>query len=416
MGVETMASIVTLGMDLGPNSIGWALVEDDPAQPDCSRLIDVGVRVFPEGVDAFDTSKEVSRNESRRIARGMRRQNLRRVRRRRNLRLALIEAGLWPDNMDDQAELCKLDPFDLRARALNEKLSPHEIGRVLLHLNQRRGFLSNRKKDRGDKEVEGMLAEINANDKERTEAGFATIGAWLSDKLAHMDHTRRQDNDHIRKRHLARPQYEDEFEAIWSTQAEHHPQLLTDELKYGTCGKGTYPCKPRRRKKGTSLHEAVGLHGLLFFQRPMYWPTSVVGLCELEPKQKRCPRSDRRYQRFRLLQEVNNLRYSDPETHAERALSEDQRSWLLDKLGRTKDMTFDQIRKALGFLESVMFNLERGKRSKIQGVPIDAMLAAAKVLGKEWHNRPEEEKNEIVATLLDNERDDDRIIQRAVEQ
>ena len=94
----------------------------------------------------------------------------------------------------------------------------------------------------------------------------------------------------------------------------------------------------------------------------------MVGLCELEPKQKRCPRSDRRYHRFRLLQEVNNLRYIDPDTHTERTLTEDQRKLLLDKLNRTKDMTFDQIRKALGFLESVKFNLERGKRSKIQGV------------------------------------------------
>jgi CRISPR-associated protein Cas1 len=44
-----------LGLDLGPNSIGWALVLDD--QENESRLVDTGVRVFTEGLDKFDTGK-----------------------------------------------------------------------------------------------------------------------------------------------------------------------------------------------------------------------------------------------------------------------------------------------------------------------------------------------------------------------
>ena len=75
----------TLGLDLGPNSIGWALIDEDEKQ-----IIDLGVRVFPEGVENFDTSKEQSKNENRRIARAMRRPTARRSRRKRNLREALI--------------------------------------------------------------------------------------------------------------------------------------------------------------------------------------------------------------------------------------------------------------------------------------------------------------------------------------
>ena len=67
-----------LGLDLGPNSIGWALVEDNA--DGTGKLIDCGVRVFPEGVDAFDTGKESSRSEQRRTARMMRRQIRRRAR------------------------------------------------------------------------------------------------------------------------------------------------------------------------------------------------------------------------------------------------------------------------------------------------------------------------------------------------
>jgi CRISPR-associated endonuclease Csn1 len=409
-----------LGLDLGPNSIGWALIDDHPTEPAQPKLVDVGVRVFPEGVDNFDTSKELSRNEDRRIARGMRRQIRRRARRRRLLKEALVNAKLWPADLAQEAALYDSNPYDLRARGLHERLEPFEIGRVLLHLNQRRGFLSNRKKDRGDKEVQGMLAEINENEHEREAGGFKTIGAWLADKQSHMDHCHRVQGDQIRSRHLARAQYDDEFEAIWTVQAKHFPKLLTDELKYGKLGKQKYPAKPIAkhdpRRRELSLLQAFGIYGLIFFQRPMYWPKSVVGLCELEPRQKRCPRADRRVQRFRLLQEVNNLKFIDPDRHAEQQLNDEQRTLLIDKLSRTKEMTFDQIRKALGFLESVKFNLERGERSKLKGAPIDALFAAKTILGAKWYDRPDEERSQIVAILLDNERDDDQIVARAVSE
>src|SRR5438477_11924682 len=110
-----------LALDLGPNSIGWALV-DEPA----GQIIATGVRVFPAGVDNYDTKKEKPKNESRRIARGMRRQIARRARRKRQLRAALVDAGLLPSTADAQAALDSLDPYELRCRGLNSKLSLHE--------------------------------------------------------------------------------------------------------------------------------------------------------------------------------------------------------------------------------------------------------------------------------------------------
>ena len=135
-----------LGLDLGPNSVGWALINDFGEESKESKIVALGVRVFPEGVDKFDSSKEVSRNESRRVARGMRRQTARRVRRRKYLQQGLIEAGLFPSDADAMKNLYLLDPYALRAKAVSEKLSPHELGRVFLHLGQRRGFKSNPKK------------------------------------------------------------------------------------------------------------------------------------------------------------------------------------------------------------------------------------------------------------------------------
>ncbi len=425
-------SKLILGLDLGPNSIGWALIRDDSDDPSQSELVDLGSRVFPEGVDAFDTSKEKSRNEDRRIARAMRRQVRRRVVRRKNLIKALIESGLWPGGSASQEALYGLDPYVLRAKGLTERLEPHEFGRVLLHLNQRRGFLSNRKKDRGDSEVTGMLAEINENEAKREAGGFATIGEYLAskakkegDKQAHRNPV---EDDHVRNRHLARSQFYHEFDVLWREQAKHHPELLTDALRWGKLGSEEDPKKAvafrkpisksdeRRKEKGKKLSDlkSFGLHGMIFFQRPMYWPKSVVGLCELEPKQKRCPRADRHAEQIRVLQEINNLKYADTETHEEHPLNEEQRTLLLDHLATREKSTFDQIRKKLGFLESVKFNLERGKRSFLKGMTLDWLLA--KATDKKWHDRTEEDKDAIVTLLRDNEREDDLVVAQLIDK
>jgi CRISPR-associated endonuclease Csn1 len=407
----------TLGLDLGPNSIGWALVDEDE-----HRIVDLGVRVFPEGVDNFDTKKERSRNEDRRIARGMRRQTKRRARRKRRLRDALITCGLFPSDPVEQDKLYRLNPYELRAKALDERLTPHEIGRVLLHLNQRRGFASNRKKDRGDTEVKGMLEEISNLAQQIEGSGSRTLGEYLFRKYHSLDHASRIEDDHVRNRHTRRSMLEREFDSIWNAQAEHLPELLTEQLRYGQVGRQAYPCKPKRRPKGLNVLKAFGIHGLIFFQRKMYWPKSVVGLCELEPKQKRCQRGDRHAQRFRLLQEVNNLRLIDASRNIERPLYRDERKLLLDKLSQKRELKFDEIRKLLGQLpdspapEQAHFNLERGKRTKLQGMVVDAMMATKSVAGSAWHKRSEDDKDSIVRMLLDNEREDDIVAQRLVDE
>jgi CRISPR-associated endonuclease Csn1 len=402
-------SHTTLGLDLGPNSIGWALIDQDR---DC--VINCGVRHFPEGVDAFDTKKEKPRNEARRAARGMRRQNRRRGARKRGLRSELIRVGLWPEEPAEQEALLRRDPLALRVRALEEPLTAHEIGRALLHLNQRRGFLSNRKKERKTPEVKGMLAEINTLAADIQQTGCrSTLGEYLYRKAASLNHCHRTENDHVRRRHTLRQMLVDEFDQIWTCQQRHHPDLLSDKLRFGVKGPQKQPHKPVRRGQSHTLVDAFGLEGFLFFQRTMYWPRSVVGKCELEPKEKRCPRADRRAQRFRILQELNNLRYIDPITYEEQSLDDDQRNLVLEKLSTRKEMTFEAMKKALGFMETVQFNLESGKRTKILGMVSDYALANKNAMGPAWHKLPENVKNAVVE-LLAVSTDDDETFERLV--
>ncbi len=405
----------TLGLDLGPNSIGWALVEEY-SEEKSGKLIDMGVRVFTEGLDAFDTAKESSRNEQRRVARGMRRQTARRRKRRKAITEALTSVGLWPSSKAQREDWIQRNPYELRAKAVSgTKLEPFEIGRTLLHLAKRRGFLSNRKTDTGGKDAEGLLHEIQENEAKRLQSGHPTLGSWLNEKYQSQEHTNRRQDDHVRRRHLSRKQYQHEFDTIWKSQSQFHPDLINDTLRWGKLGPTEFPCKPTPRNgQPESQLELFGIEGLLFFQRKMYWPTEVIGRCELEPKKRRCPIADRRFQRCRIWQELNNLRYIDPDNGKEFQLSVPQRKLLFTKLWETEKLELSKLRNALGFLETVKFNFERGERSFLKGNTTD--VVARKAWGKDWNHLEEELKDEIVEALTNPNLDDRELIQLATEK
>ena len=78
---DQSGEIRALGLDLGANSIGWALLAESDDKP--SRVIATGVRVFEAGVEGdIESGKDESRNTKRRDARLIRRQAERRARRR----------------------------------------------------------------------------------------------------------------------------------------------------------------------------------------------------------------------------------------------------------------------------------------------------------------------------------------------
>lgn len=396
--------MLTLGLDVGSSSVGWALIESDEERRE-GRVVGAGVRVFPEGVDRDQQGGEQSKSQTRRTARGMRRQHQRRGRRIRELRSLLTDHELLPKADRDLERVLALNPYSLRAKALDEPLEPYEIGRIFLHLSRRRGFLSNRKTDR-EKEEKGMLAEISTLQRRIDDAGCRTLGEYLHGIDRNFSHRARsvqptekerrdgQLQDTVRRLHTRRDMYIDEFEAIWEAQKRHHPDLLTDDLKsrlYDPQGDREWVCK-----------------GLIFGQRRMYWPKAVVGKCDLERNRKRCMVGERCAQRFRILQEVRNLKLIDHLTGEERELRPAERATLVEDLSSAKQRTFDQIRKRLGLTEHVRFNLEGPERSKLKGHITDATLSGSKAIGKKaWAALPEATKDIIARIVLEEEREEE---------
>ena len=358
-------SRMTLGLDLGPNSIGWALIEEDEAG-DPRSLEAMGVRAFQEMVDR---KSKTPKNRKRRDARLARRQRARRKMRREALRSQLVRGGLLPE---DAGALRKLfheaDPYELRKRGLDEELTPHELGRAVFHLNQRRGFLSNRKvRDSGEKKKEDgvVLQEIAGLKKEMAAAGSRTLGEFLAS-------VPRQSRK--RKRYTERKMYEEEFDLLWRKQAALRPAFLTDAL--------------RARVRKT-----------LFHQRPLKVQKFLVGRCTFEPHRKRCPWCRPEAQWFRALQDVNHLEVKDPETSLRRPLREDEREAIKRLLRERKTITWKSIRRALGLHEGETFNIEDGGKKNLIGAR--TLIDVRKILTKAaWEAMPEAERDKFFEDLF----------------
>ena len=90
-----------LGLDIGVASLGWAIIECDPADDfKPMGLLQAGSHIFEPGTEGsqsdIEKGKDVARNQQRRTARLMRRQIWRRARRKRTLLRLLIEHDLLP--------------------------------------------------------------------------------------------------------------------------------------------------------------------------------------------------------------------------------------------------------------------------------------------------------------------------------
>ena len=92
-------ALITLGLDLGISSVGWALLNEDSKK---RKILCWGSRIFTPGMDDdIASGKGVSRCAERRQKRALRLQYKRRRQRKEELINALISAGLFsypPDN------------------------------------------------------------------------------------------------------------------------------------------------------------------------------------------------------------------------------------------------------------------------------------------------------------------------------
>ena len=388
-----LATPYRLALDLGSTSLGWAVLRLAPTGETDYKLkptaiIRAGVRIFSDGRNPKDGS---SLAVTRRAARAMRRRRDRLLRRKVRMTEMLIRHGFFPHDAEERKKLELLNPYELRAKGLDHALTPSEFARALFHINQRRGFKSNRKTDKQENDSGALKTAISKLRLTMVEQGFRTVGELLHSRLTDTSRPPQQRTVRARYRenrlqvdgknkieksydlYIDRQMIADEFDALWAKQSELNPSVFNETARFD-------------------------LRDTLLFQRPLR-PVRP-GRCTLIPEEERAPLALPSTQRFRIYQEVNHLRLLSESDLQQRVLTRTQRDQIVEALERNGKRTFDQLRKLLGLPGTTRFNLEDEKRRELKGNSTSASLAKKEYFGAAWHDFEADLQDEIVIQLL----------------
>ncbi len=331
------------GFDLGIASIGWAVVDFDNEYYDMETgeiladkakgsgeiaqgaIVDCGVRVFPVSENQKGATLASVRREKRLARRACRRK----ARRKEGLRGLFAAKGLVENADAFTKEICKQqiggDVWNLRVKALQEKLSKEELARVLYHLAKHRGFKSVRKaQEENDKDSGKVLSAIRANmalkEDGKSLAQIIVEKAGATGKKRNFSKVIKKDKDGKDvvkadyKNSIPRSEIEAELAMIFARQKEYG--IFTQDL-YDDFVK------------------------IAFRQRGIKSVGDMVGNCTFEANEKRAPKEAPTAEFFVAWSKINNLAVYEGDT--KRFLTTEERHNLFELLKKTKDVKYKSI-------------------------------------------------------------------------
>lgn len=289
-----------LGLDLGVTSCGWALIQaNDDYQPE--KILGIGSRIIPlspDDKDEFSKGRAISKNAARTAKRTQRKGYDRYQLRRLNLRRKLSELGMLPD--DSLIGLDVLSLWSIRANAAtkDKQISLSQLGRVLLHLNQKRGYKHSKSDVSADSKQTDYVKCVNER-KAKIDSLGLTIGQYFTEQIK-LSETLNENGKkfytyRIKDQVFPRQAYENEFDTIMMCQQKFYPNVLTDE----------------------TISE---LRNIIYWQRPLKSCKHLVALCDFEKCEltdsqgkkvicgpKVAPRTSPLFQVCRLWESINNI-------------------------------------------------------------------------------------------------------------
>ncbi|GAB1448777.1 type II CRISPR RNA-guided endonuclease Cas9 [Bacteroidota bacterium] len=361
-----MSTKRVLGLDLGAASIGWALIEEkSDAQENQTSIVDLGVRVIPyDGTEGQEFSKGSgeSKNAKRTTARTIRKGYDRYQLRRSYLVQELKEKEI--DLTDEVKSLSKEQLWKLRASAVNQQISLSELARLLLWLNQKRGYKSSRSDANKDKKDTEYVQTVKNNQAKIEEQGL-TIGQYFWQQLEANPWFRVKDNI------FPRASYIQEFDAILQNQMKYYPEVINQK----------WVDKIRNE--------------IIYYQRPLKSQKGLVSVCEFagfERKSKSgkkiwvgpktTPRSSPLFQVSKIWETVNNLRIK-LKSNDILELDVEKKVLLVDFLNSHEKMGIKDIAKLLKIKPEEIISdkvLERGIQGNLTKIEIEKLAKNSKVL------------------------------------
>ncbi len=341
-----------LGLDLGSSSIGWAFVQADNAD-NVKNIIRTGVRLVPLSPDEkgeFESGNTITKNHDRTLKRQQRRGYDRYQGRRSNLKEELNKLGMLPDEQLLK-HLPALQLFALRDKGLSEKLELQEIGRVLCHLNQKRGYKSLRAgADVEDgKKVTEYEQEINDRYHYIQQQGI-TIGQYFYQLLQQQQFAR------LKQLVFPRHAYIEEYNRLMKAQQQYYPNVLTDTVI--------------ERLRDT----------IIYYQRPLKSQKGLVSICEFagvkhtDPKTGKitlhgprvAPRSSPLFEVCKIWESINAITLQSRNKQV-RALSNEEKAEIFARLNEVDRLSEAELFKLLKIKKGEYYTDALTRKKGIQG-------------------------------------------------
>lgn len=333
-----------IGLDCGITSVGYAVMELDK-NDEPFRIIRLGSRIFDKAENPKDGS---SLALPRRTARGARRRIRRHQHRRDRIRYLLTDEKVLTQDELDGLFCGKLqDIYELRCRALDQSVSNTEFARILIHIAQRRGFKSNRKSDKTDKEAGQLLSAVSENQIRMENKQYRTVGEMFFKDESYAECKRNKSESY--KATVSRAMIEDEIHKIFAAQRKFGNGFANEEIeaRYTDIALSQRPFDLGPGEGSPYAGNQI---------------ERMIGACTLIDGEKRAAKASYSFQVFSLWQNINHIRLLE-ESGNSRPLSDEERRAIFDLCLESSSVTYGKIRKHLDLSENILFNLSYGDKN-----------------------------------------------------
>lgn len=335
-----------LGLDLGVASIGWALVGESDTE---KQILGMGVRIIPlsaEDANEFTAGNAISKNQKRTVRRTQRKGYDRYQLRRQFLHKKLEAMGMVPPAA--LFGLNAVELYGLRNKALEEKIELHELGRILFHLNQKRGYKSSKRdqsEDSKDTEYVKTVKDRYATIKTKG----ITVGQFFYFGL-------REDKHYtVKKQVFPRTAYMEEFDLIWENQRKYYPKVLTEENK-------------------EEIRDRI-----IYYQRPLKSQKGLVSICEFEGEFRKnsegrdiftgpkvAPKSSPLFQVCKIWETINNISIRNRRGE-EFVISPEKKKQIFEYMDVNEKLTITELFKILEIGKNDGYYGNKQLKNGIQG-------------------------------------------------
>lgn len=328
-----------LGLDVGITSCGWAVLElnheDEPV-----RIVDLNSRIF----DKAEAGNGDSLAAPRRMARG-----IRRLTRRRKFRLHRVRGFLVRHHILTKEEIenlytnpHKTDIYELRYRALTEKVSPSDWARLLIFFAKHRGFQSNRKNEKSGEDGL-MLAAIGENKK--VLENYRSVGDMLYSDEKFRDCKRNKGGTY--RFTVSRSMLKEEVQTLFKKQRELGQTFAGEDLEDEYI---SIFLAQRNFDEGPGENSPYAGDQI----------EKMIGNCTFEdgkndrPPQKRAPKASYAFMAFNLWQKINHIRVNCK--GIERSLETEEKNKIAGLAWTKENITYHDLRQITGLDEETRFS------------------------------------------------------------